>query len=67
MIMLRIHLNSPKLNTVENATQREGKTLIIVHYAMCVVNIMIIIVVLSKFASVEKIINTLYFLLRIQV
>ena len=66
MIMLMIHLNTPKLNIAENAIQREGKTLIIVLYAMCVVSIMTIIVELFRFAFVEKIISILYFLLLTQ-
>ena len=66
MIMLMIHLNTPKLNIAENAIQREGKTLIIVLYAMCVVSIMTIIVELFRFAFVEKIISILYFSLLTQ-
>ena len=66
MIMLMIHLNTPKLNIAENAIQREGKTLIIVLYAMCAVSIMTIIVELFRFAFVEKIISILYFLLLTQ-
>lgn len=66
MIMLMIHLNTPKLNIAENAIQREGKTLIIVLYAMCAVSIMTIIVELFRFAFVEKIISILYFSLLTQ-